>query len=182
MGFLSFISRAAGSGMIGSVTSRIDATIHPNLYYKERDVIIINRMRHFYVEFFKDRPIPDFLRYEHEPFIQARPGDETYIVTETPKQPKVKYQPKCGFASIHEMTGRSIVNNGADEIGRHCMQAISAIYDYLNALNTHTNGKETDSTLDRVLNSYGHRNDAVRVVFMLLVDAFTEFSAVKFKR
>lgn len=152
----------AASSMVAAF---LDETRHPEKYYKDRDIQIIEAARLAYREVFKDEPLPVSLQYYHE----TLNADDLKLLRGD-KPTEGRQQPPRSLDKEHIFTCMTV---GTNIVGTICGNAVLKIHNYLNALN-----KDADKITDRAVHNYGHHNDSIRFLFCLVAGAFIELSSL----
>jgi hypothetical protein len=160
-------------GIYGKLTGIFNSTTH----YKDRDVAIINGVRRLFKECYSSRPIPIILRYAHEPNNDPI-NVQGASVGAIPERPDTDFKPTCELPLAYSMPGETLIA-APGKIARLCNEAIIAIQGYLNVLNKQS---DTFTNNHTSLTHYGHHNDAIRVLSVLLMDAFLALSSMDFGR
>lgn len=168
-----FLNAVIAAGQTSAqLWARIEGLFNPEQFYQKRDIIIIQAVRSAYCMAFKDRMVPSELLFLNEK--EKKDRDPNLIVTSaTPEEPVDKvYRPPYVLPeeySILQIESQFNRNNA----WLHCRNTVLLIHKYLNILNKKANGMHPFST-------YGHKNDSIRFVFYMLMNAFVELSNLSF--
>ena len=146
----------------------IDAAVNPTHYYKEdRDVTIINLLRHSYRSLFPDIAFPPEFLYWHERGLEQETLNSLGAM---PVRPQGGYQPPYELPERHDITRETKTLGRKNAISLNCRSGVINVISYLDALNKKSRGYN--------FGKYGHHNDAVRFMGHFLVRVFTGLSTM----
>ena len=146
----------------------VDAAVNPTHYYKkDRDVTIINLLRHSYRSLFPDIAFPPEFLYWHE---RGLAQETLNSLAAMPVRPQSGYQPPYELPATHDITRETKNLGRKNAISLSCSNGVINVISYLDALNK--------KSREISFRTYGHHNDAIRFIGHFLIRVFTGLSTM----
>lgn len=141
-------------------SSAINQLMEPTQFYRDNCINLLDEVRTLYLRTFTNKPFPEILMYRHERNNTNLPSDGIF-------RPPFDLNPK--YCQSNYTFGENILRE-------LCIVNVAHISKFLTQLN-----EDADGAVGRIRRSVGNKNDSVRVILNLVIQAFVTLSLVDVK-